>query len=212
MMGWVMLGGLAVAAGLLLLVLGFPRRLWMVAATALVLGATGYVWQGSPGQAGSPVTAAETAVEIDPEMIQLREAMFGRFGAQDKMFIMADALTRAGSPDVAAKAMVSAANGSPNDAGLWTWAGVTLAASDANQLSPASRYAFDRALALTPNHPGPPFFLGLTLVREGKFAEARPYWVKAAELTPKDASYRGAIYARVMALDLFLADQAGQGK
>ena len=46
MMGWLMLALVAVAAGLLLALTGYPRRLWTIAATALTLGATGYAWQG----------------------------------------------------------------------------------------------------------------------------------------------------------------------
>ncbi len=43
--------------------IGFPRRLWMVAATALMLGAAGYALQGNPGLAGHPVTTAEVPVD-----------------------------------------------------------------------------------------------------------------------------------------------------
>ena len=55
----------------------------------------------------------------------------------------------------------------------------------------------------------------LPLIREGKFAEARPYWAKAVELAPAKASYRGQLMMRLILLDRFLqaqAAEAGQGQ
>src|SRR3546814_11342997 len=64
--------------------------------------------------------------------------------------------------------------------------------------------------SLAPKHPGPPFFLGLAYVRAGEFAEARPFWARALDLTPGDASYRPEIAVRLMLLDRFLAVANGE--
>ncbi|WP_204349524.1 tetratricopeptide repeat protein, partial [Stenotrophomonas maltophilia] len=64
----------------------------------------------------------------------------------------------------------------PEDAALWTGFGLALAEYDGNQISPAAQFAFGKASALSPQHPGPPFFYGLALVRANRFAEARPWW------------------------------------
>lgn len=209
-MGWLMFLGLAISAGLLLWLVGFPRRLWAVPATAFMLGAAGYAWQGAPGLSGHPVEAEEQEGLVDPEVVALRESFFGRFNFDFAYFTAADAMVRAGSPQSAVAVMIGAVRKAPQNTGLWSWAGVVLAQHDGNQVSPASRFAFQRAMGLAPKHPGPPFFYGLALIREGKLAEARPYWAKAVALTPANASYRGQLVTRLFLLDRFLEAQQAQ--
>lgn len=206
-MGWLLFLGLAIAAGLLLWLLRYPRRLWAVPAMAVMLGGAGYAWQGSPGLAGQSVEAAKQEGQIDPELVALREAFFGRFNFDAAYFMASDAMERSGSTQAAAKVMIGAVRKAPDDAALWTWAGVVVAQNDGNQISPASRFAFQRAMTLAPKHPGPAFFYGLAHIREGKLAEARPFWAKAVELTPSNASYRGELLTRLFLLDRFLESQ-----
>jgi tetratricopeptide (TPR) repeat protein len=211
MMGWAMLVAIAALTALVLWLIGFPKRLWTIPATALTLGAAGYAWQGNPGLPGRPVATAQAAGEVDPELVALREAMFGRFNLSWGYFAQADAMTRIGAKDTAVRAMLNAVRASPNDTALWTGLGYALAEHDKG-ISPAARFAFDRAMALYPQHPGPPFFYGQALIRANQFAEARPFWAKALALAPKDASYRDDIAVRVMLLDRFLAEmQAREG-
>lgn len=207
-MGWLMLVLIALGAALLLWLTGFPRKLWTVAATALMLGAAGYAWQGSPGLAGHPVTAAQKPGEMDVNIVAIRDAMFGRFNFTWASFARADAMTRVGAPDTAARAMILTVRQAPGDAGAWAWLGIKLAENDGNQVSPAAKFAFERALQLAPRHPGPPFLYGLALLREGKFAEARPFWAKAVELTPEKASYRDELTMRLFLLDRLLEAKA----
>ncbi|MGK6355621.1 tetratricopeptide repeat protein [Sphingomonas sp. DT-207] len=209
-MGWLVFAGIVLAAALLLWRSGFPRRLWTIPATALMLGAAGYAWQGSPGLAGQPVAAARKAGEIDPSLVALRDAMFGRFNLEFAYFTAADAMTRAGSPRQAANVMIGAVRKAPRSAALWTGLGLALAENDGMQVSPAAKFAFDRALQLGPEHPGPRFFYGLALIREEKFAEARPYWAKAVELAPANASYRDELLVRLFLLDRLLEAKAAQ--
>ncbi|MCW3835547.1 tetratricopeptide repeat protein [Sphingomonas canadensis] len=210
-MGWAMLLGLAVLAFAGLWFGGFPRRLWTIPATALTLGAAGYAWQGSPDQPGHPVAAVERKGEIDPGLIEIRETMFGRYNTAYSYFGMADAMTRIGARDSAVRAMLGAVQKEPKNAGLWTWLGVTLAEHDGGMVSPASAYAFRRAMELAPDHPGPPFFMGLAQVKSGQFAAARPLWERAVALSPADASYRSLLEAQLARLDEVLAAGAGQG-
>ena len=100
-MGWIVLIAIAAAAAALLWITGFPRRLWTVPATALMLGAAGYAWQGSPGTIGAPVAAKEQKGEVDPNLVALREMLFGRFNLEFAYFIAADAMTRSGDPKAA---------------------------------------------------------------------------------------------------------------
>jgi cytochrome c-type biogenesis protein CcmH len=205
MMGWVMLVLLAAVAAALLWAIGFPRRLWTIAATALTLGAAGYAWQGSPGLPDNSAKTASAPIEVDPDLVQIREAMFGRFNTTYFTLMQSDAMMRIGAPDSAARAMLIGTYRTPNDPGVWTGLGTALAESDKG-VSPASRFAFDRAMAIYPEHPGPPFFLGLALVRANQFGEARQYWAKAVALTPANASYRQGLEVRLALLDRFLAE------
>lgn len=209
MMGWVMLLIVAMLAGAVLVAIRFPMRLWTIAATALTLGATGYAWQGSPGLAGHPVSQADKKGEVDADEVLLREAMFGRFNNSWSYFNASDAMSRNGSPDLAVVVMQGATIKFPADAALWTGLGIKLAEHDRG-VSPAARFAFDKAIALWPSHPGPPFFLGLAYVRAGQLAEARPYWVRAVALTPTTTPYREVLAAQLDWLDRRLAEAAAR--
>lgn len=205
MMGWVVLLFVAALTAAVLVAIRYPIRLWTIAATALTLGATGYAWQGSPGLAGHPVAVTDKKGEVDPDEVMLREAMFGRFNFNWGYFNAADAMTRTGSPDLAVVAMQGGTIKAPGDAALWTGLGIKLAEHDRG-VSPASLFAFNRAIELWPNHPGPPFFLGLAYVRAGQLAEARPYWARAVALTPTTTGYREVLVAQLDWLDRRLAD------
>ena len=210
MMGWFMGVGIALFAVAVLVFTGFPRRLWMVAATALTLAATGYVIQGSPGVEGHPVTHEEAKVELDPDLLKLRDAMFGNFAFSNPDFGAADAMLRNNAPDEAATVLLAGVKRVPQNAAVWTWLGVTLADRDDGMVSPSSRFAFERAMAVAPKHPGPPYFLGFALIRSGHLAEGRPYWARAVELTPPTLAYRPALVAQLARLDAYLQAQGAQ--
>lgn len=211
-MGWIALAAIGVAAFALLWLLGLPRMLWSFAGAALMLGAAGYALQARPDLKGQPVEAAKKAQPDEPMLRDLRGAMFGRFGYIDGYFFAADALTRGGDPDKAARLMLGGVRSSPQDAALWTWLGVSLVEADGRTVSPAAGVAFRHAVALAPKHPGPAFFYGLAYVRAGQFAAALPWWKRALALTPPDASYRKDIATRVALLDQFLANQAREAQ
>lgn len=211
-MGWIAPAAIGVAAFALLWLFGLPRMLWSFAGAALMLGAAGYALQARPDLRGWPVAAAKKAQPDEPMLRDLRGAMFGRFGYIDGYFFAADALTRGGDPDRAARLMLGGVRSSPQDAALWTWLGISLVEADGRTVSPAAGVAFRRAVALAPKHPGPAFFYGLAYVRAGQFAAALPWWKRALALTPPDASYRKDIATRVALLDQFLAIQAREAQ
>ena len=89
---------------------------------------------------------------------------------------------------------------------MWSELGNIIALHDQGLVSPAALFAFQRAMTLSPRHPGPPFFLGYAYLRSGEFAKARPYWARALALSPASAEYRDGIAARLALLDRLLAD------
>lgn len=204
-MGWLMLLGVAIAAGLLLWVLRLPRMLWSFAAAAMMLGAAGYALQGAPERPGRPAQPADRAIEVDPGLVELRGAMMGRFTLQGAYFIAADAMLRSGETGSAVAVMQGAVRKFPRDSQLWTGLGTMLSLHNGGLVSPAARLAFDRAMTLAPRHPSPPFFAGLAYANAGQYAEARPFWARALALTPSGASYRPEIAGRLAALDEAIA-------
>ncbi|MBA16912.1 MAG: hypothetical protein CMN73_11245 [Sphingomonas sp.] len=207
MIGWFLLLLLALGAILILWRMGFPGKLGTFALAALVFGAAGYAWQGSPGLKGDPVSAQKEIVPVDPVLIDLRNKMFGELTSARGYLIASDAMMSKGDSEKAVIWLIGGVRKDPADASLWTWLGFTMAQHD-GMITPPAQMAFDKALALWPDHPGPPFFMGLALIRANDFVGARRWWAKALELTPEDATYRDEIGQRLMLLDRLLT-QAG---
>lgn len=203
-MGWVMLVLLGVTTAALLMVLRVPRLLWPLVGAMLMLGAAGYAWQGAPGLPGQPVSAEAVKLPVEPAYKDMRDALFGRFNGESLYFGISDRMLGDGDARAAAAVITGGIRYAPQNAALWSELGNVLALHD-HAVSPASLFAFQQAMRLSPTHPGPPFFLGWTYIRSGQLAEARPYWARALALTPKGAFYRPAIADRLAALDSFLA-------
>lgn len=210
-MGWVWLALFGVGAMALLAALGVPRALWSFVGAALMLGAAGYALQGSPTLAGKPTKARSAVPEDDRELIALRDSMLGRFTLDGAYLIAADALAARGDDRAAVRALLGGIAKIPDSYALWTGLGTAYSRHDGGQVSPASRFAFDRARRLAPASPAPLFFEGLAYARSGDLAAARPFWTKALALTPPGRSYRGEIALRLALLDELSAMQRSEG-
>lgn len=204
-MGWLALFTVGMLAAAALWRLGVARPLWGLAGAALMLGAIGYALQGSPNVVATPRAAGARGVEIDPAIVELRGAMFGRFTQEAAIMTASDALLRSGAEEGAVRLLLGSINSYPRDAELWTGLGSNLAVHDGGQVSPAARFAFARAIRLVPKHPGPRFFLGLAYVRAQDYRAALNQWQQALDLCPADASYRSDIALRVALLQRLLA-------
>ena len=207
-MGWIALLLIAGTSFAALVALRVDRRLWSMVGAALMLGAAGYAWQGNPMRPGAAPRSNAALQADDPELVTLRDAMFGRFTADGTYLIAADALARSGDRRSAVIALLGGINRYRSSAMLWTALGTTLAAHDRDVVSPPALFAFQQAMRLAPDHPGPRFFLGLAYIRAGEFQLARRYWAQALALTPERASYRKDIAVRLALLDRLLAQQA----
>ncbi len=206
-MGYLWLAVIAVAVCALLAAMKVDRLLWSMVASALMLGAAGYAWQGQPALAGHPATTGLAPTPDDSAMLDLRDQMLERYTGAAAYLVAADAMTRIGDRRAAVQVLLGGIRIAPKSLVLWTGLANALSAHDANQVSPPALFAFQQAMRLAPKHPAPPFFLGLAYVRAGDFAKARPYWARALALTPTDISYRGEIATRLALLDRFLAMQ-----
>lgn len=201
-MNLVMLAVVGLSAAALLRWLGVARNLWALSGALLMLGAVGFAWPGARHEAGRPVQADVTPIEVDPGMVEFRTAVFAP--SHDDMLALAsaDARLRAGDARAAAQGLTRDIALRPDDAVLWTALGYVLALHD-RAVSPSARFAFARAVKLAPGTPGPAFFLGMAHVDAGDLAAARPAWTYALAATRKDAPYRADIAERLAAIDQF---------
>lgn len=204
-MGWIALAVIGLAAAGLLRLIGVGRdMLWFVGA-ALMLGATGYALQGRPAVPSHPVEANVTPIEVDNGLIELRGKMFGIATGEAAFLGTSDAMIRAGDLRSATSLVLSGIRQSPNSAMLWTGLGSVLVQHDGNTMSPATMFAFRRAIALAPEHPGPYFFLGVAFIRAQQLPAARAAWARALALTSPTSEYREELAGRLALLDQFLA-------
>ncbi|WP_174298119.1 tetratricopeptide repeat protein [Sphingomonas bacterium] len=203
-MGYVSLVLLGAAAAALLWRLGVARSLWSMGIAALMLGAAGYALQGRPLLSGRPTRANAQPLEVDAGLIDLRGDLFGRYTVDAAYLTWGDAMLRAGDAGAAVQVILGGIRRYPGSVELWTGLGTTLAIHDGNQMSPPALLAFQRAIRLSPGHPGPPFFAGLVYVRAGRFAEAEPYWRRALALTLTNQPYRAQMQTRLALLHAYL--------
>jgi cytochrome c-type biogenesis protein CcmH len=210
-MTWVVI--LAVAAAVfavLVLVFKVPRVAWELTAAALLFGLAGYALQGHPGLAGAPRAPVEDQRTADAELLRQRQAMGSKFGQGQSWLVVSDALSRQGQFRAAADFLGHAVREHPDDADLWVALGNALTGHSDGMISPAAQYAFRRAAAIDPNHPGPPFFMGMALAQSGHLVEARALWTELLQRTPADAPYRRDLVGRLARLDQLIAMSQGQ--
>jgi len=199
----------AVVLAVLVLVLKLPRNGSEWVGAALLLGLSGYALQGTPSEPGAPKAPVETDRTADAALVAERQKMGARFGAGQEWMIVADGLSRQGQYGAAARVLRTGLRENPNDADLWIALGNALVGHGDGFISPAAQFAFQRAATISPQHPGPPFFMGLALAQSGRLAEARVVWAELLGRTPQEAPYRGDLESRLARLDAMIAAQGG---
>lgn len=200
-MGWVIIIAMAAAVFVLLWKFGrAPRISFELIGAALLLGMAGYAWQGHPATAGSPKAARGSKADVDPALVEQRKAMMGQFGTEAQWLDTADTFGRLGSTRAAVNVMRGAVDSRPDSPDLWVGLGNALVNHGGGMISPAAQYAFEKAATLSPEHPGPPFFMGLALAQSGQFDKAITMWEELLARTPADAPWRQDLEARLAIL------------
>ncbi len=191
----------AAALGLLWRFGKLPRAGIELAMAASLIGIAGYVWQGSPTQAGAPVEAKDKGfVPPDVALRASRAATANNYGDAAKVAEFADTLDRMGLTREAVIAVKTGMQKDPSNPELWVALGNTLVAHGGGTLSPAAEFAFQRGAQLSPEHPGPPFFMGLALANSGRAEDAGQVWRGLLARTPKEAPWRADLEARLTAI------------
>jgi cytochrome c-type biogenesis protein CcmH len=197
-MGWVAIAVLALLVGLLLWRFGrMPRAALEPVAAALLLGLAGYALQGSPFQPANEVSARPEKPDVDEEAIAQRNAMGERFGSEAGWMVAADGAMRAGMTRSAVTYIRSGLRENPDSADLWVGMGNALIAHADGMITPAAQYAFAQAARIAPEHPGPPFFMGLAMVQAGQIDQARAIWQQLLDRTPANAPWRADLEMRL---------------
>ncbi|MGF1549498.1 MAG: tetratricopeptide repeat protein [Sphingomonadaceae bacterium] len=200
-MGWAIP---ALLAALVLLGLwklaGLARGPLLLAATGVALAFAGYAWQGRPDMPGAP--APPRIVEM-PEnaFAQARPELLGRFDQADAWLNLAESYQRRGDHRRAVMVIRSALDKFPANPDLWVGLGNALVLHADGRINPAAKLAFDRAAAVAPDHPGPPFFYGLALVQAGRLDEAREIWSRLLASLPEETIWREELELRLAMLD-----------
>ncbi|MEZ5737603.1 MAG: tetratricopeptide repeat protein [Novosphingobium sp.] len=198
----------ALAFCMLAFVLKAPRKGWEAIGAALLLGVAGYGLQASPGLSGAPKPPQQTVSNDPASLVEARRSLEGE-GAPlgDSRVVIADALARNGQFANAAAMLRVAVEQNPNNGEAWLALANALVSHADGLLSPASLFAFRKAAEAEPDHPGPPFFLGLALAQSGRLGEARALWADLLERSPPEAPWRADLEARLSRLDQFIASQ-----
>lgn len=212
-MSWLMVLGLAAAAFLsVAFVFRAPRRAWEAVGAALMLGAAGFAWQAHPDEPGSPKAAPADSRPSGEALVAVRKELSAQAEQNPSSWsIIADGMARRGNFADAAGVLIGAVRKDPGNADAWLAIANNLVAHADGVLTPAARYAYARAAAADPAHPGPDFFLGLALATNGDLEQARSTWAGLLARAPKDAPWRSDLEARLGRLDAFIAAQNALG-
>ncbi|QJB67916.1 tetratricopeptide repeat protein [Parasphingorhabdus halotolerans] len=197
-MGWLILLGILVALFGGLLWLGkLPRGAWEITGAALLIGVAGYAWQGNPGMAGVSIQPTEKPNSFDDENIKARNDLGERFGSAKEWLVFSDSLNRQGKHGAAANYLRNGVKEHPEDPDLWVGLGNALVVHTDGIITPAAQFAFQRAADISPEHPGPPFFLGLAYAQSGKIDQARAIWTELLKRSAENAPWREDLESRL---------------
>ena len=101
-----------------------------------------------------------------------------------------------------------AVNDNPRDAEAWLALGNVLVEHADGSLTDPALYAWRKAAEVDPASLGPGYFLGLAMLRQGRFDEGYEAWRATLAATPPDAYGRSVVEARYARLGELLK-QAG---
>lgn len=199
----------AAVLGLMVFVLKMPRAGWELAGAALLIGIAGYALQGTPGMPGAPKAPVENKKAADEALIKQRQQMGDGFAQGQSWLILADGLARQGQYGAAAEVLRKGTEQFPNDADVWVSMGNALVGHSDGLITPAAQFAFQKAAMIAPDHPGPPFFMGLALAQSGRLPDARAIWAELLARSPADAPYRADLEQRIQRIDSMMAMVSG---
>lgn len=178
------------------------RGLWASLAAALTFGLAGYALQASPDLPSSPTAAAGDSEPGEFDIVEQRREFIGDAErSRAGLLITADAMARRGRSVEASQLLSGITRDNPGDFEAWLALGNTLADHADGILTAPALYAYQQAATVSPGHPGPGYFLGVALIRQGRLPEARAIWAESLANAPEDATGREALAERLARLN-----------
>lgn len=201
MNGWVWLGIVVVVAFLLLL---WPGRMklahWQVAASAMLLGMTGYALQGRPDLPPSPAKPVAAEQQTALLLIETRAKMDQKFSGAQRWLIGADGFARTGRYQTSAAFIQAGLREQPRNGDLWAALGLQLMLASEGKLTAPAKLAFDKARRFRPGGPAPDYFEGLNALFQGDPATASRLWKGILDRSPTWPEWRPNLESQYRAL------------
>lgn len=205
-MTWVMALLLAAICFVLAIVMfRIGKSLWTSLAAVLMFGLVGYALQASPDIPSAPKDPEGAAQAGEFDIVAARREFIGENErSRADNLITADAYAQRGRYTEAATILAGMTSANPQDFEAWIAQGNALVEHADGALTAPALYAYRQAATLRPDHIAPNFFLGVSLVRQGRLMEARQIWREAYDAAPEGASGREGLGVRLARLDNML--------
>lgn len=201
-MGWAALILFALGVGVALWAIVRPgRAVAELILAALLVAVAGYAWQGSPALPGSPAPPRGDRPPPVTGFAEERAGWMAQVGPEAQLLDSADALIGRDDADYAAGILKGAIARQPGSPALWMGLGNALVAFADGMVTPAARYAYERASALAPADPAPAYFLGLAYAQSGDLDNAGRMWRSLLAHAPADAPWRPKVAQKLAMLD-----------
>jgi cytochrome c-type biogenesis protein CcmH len=209
-MTWVLAIALALLAfAAAAFVFRLPRHGWTTMAAALALGLAGYALQAHPGLPGAPASPRKLDPQLGAALIESRQAMIKEDArSRSPKLVSADAFARMGRYADAVTFLDGAVADNPRDAEAWLALANALVEHADGALTPPALLAYRRAQEADPTAAGPGYFLGLSLIRQGRMEEASQIWRETLQAAAPDAAGRAQLAALLERLNATLGQSA----
>jgi cytochrome c-type biogenesis protein CcmH len=211
MIVWIMLAAIAIICLAGVIWIGkLPRNTWEAVAACVTLAAAGYLYQGSPGYAGAPAQSITGNRETAVAMLKMRQKMDANLSQAKPYLITSDSFSKDGNYKYAAAYLQGGLKKHPKNPDLWAALGLQLMLASDGRISPPAKFAFDRAKLLSPNHPAPAYFEGLSAIFENKPEITLRVWQELLNRTPGQAKWRADLESQVSSLTQSALEQMKQ--
>lgn len=205
-MTWLAVIAMALVAFLVAaFVFKLDKSLWTSLGAALGFGLAGYALQASPDLPSSPRSGEEGAEAAQFNIVEARREFVAQSDwSPSPILVTSDAMARRGRYADAAQMLAGVTRENPQDFEAWLAQGIALTEHAGGALTQASLYAYQQAATVRPASLAPGYFLGVSLIRQGRLMEARQVWIDTLANAPEDAAGRAGLEERLARLDQML--------
>lgn len=204
----------AVVFAAVIFLFNLPRASWLAVLSALGFGLAGYATQATPNLAAAPARATVAASQEGALFVELRRALVGmRDRSGSSYILMSDEWVRRGDYQGAVTLLRGVVSNNQRDGDAWLALANALYLHADGTMTPAGAMAYRRADEELPGSLAPAFFIGATMIREGRLIDAHQLWTERLAQAPEDAPAREIVEQRLVALEQLmrgLVANAGQ--